>query len=273
MTAKSHHFSIGDIRLIVIADAIKDLAEERVVEIAPTIPEEGLKVFRQETHPHIFCYNMLYLHNGSEHILVDTGSGEAAKPDAGHLVDALAQEGIPAADVDKIIITHFHGDHYAGLVTPAGEAVFPKAQLLVPGDEWAYWLESGKAPAERMELIRAAFAQYDGRIRYFTDGEPLAMGITAIAMPGHTAGHSGLMIQSQNQRLLHLADTLHLTLQFALPDVSPKFDYQPEKSAKTRWEMLGRAADESLLTSAYHIPFPGLGYVERQDKGFAWKPI
>ncbi len=268
-----HHFSVGDIKLIVVADAVKDLLEDGIKNILTTISEEQLVVFRNETYPHVFSYNTVYLQHGNEHILIDAGTGEAGKPVEGHLMDGLAQAGIHAAHIDKIIITHFHRDHYGGLVTPDNAAVFPKATILVPRAEWAYWVESGQAPAERVELIKAAFAPYQGRITFYDDGDVLVEGITARAMPGHSAGHCGLWLESQGEKVLHLADILHTTVQLAFPELSPRFDYDPLAAGQLRRRLLEEVADEQLLTLIFHLPFPGLGYIQRADNGFTWQPI
>ena len=36
---------------------------------------------------------------------------------------------------------------------------------------------------------------------------------------------------------------------------------------------LGWAADENLFIHAYHMPFPGLGRVERHGSAFRWSPV
>ena len=40
----------------------------------------------------------------------------------------------------------------------------------------------------------------------------------------------------------------------------------------SRRRLLGWAADENLLVHAYHMPFPGLGQVERYGRAFRWVP-
>jgi hypothetical protein len=40
----------------------------------------------------------------------------------------------------------------------------------------------------------------------------------------------------------------------------------------SRRRLRGWAADENLLVHAYHMPFPGLGRVERHGSAFQWIP-
>ena len=81
------------------------------------------------------------------------------------------------------------------------------------------------------------------------------------------------MIESAGERLLHMVDTLHFQTQIAFPEVSPFYDIQPDISPKTRRMVLERLADEGMTALTYHLPFPGLGHVVRDDVSFAWKPI
>jgi hypothetical protein len=49
-------------------------------------------------------------------------------------------------------------------------------------------------------------------------------------------------------------------------------DHDAERSVLSRSRLLGRGADENLLVHAYHMPFPGLGRVERHGSAFRWIP-
>ena len=56
----------------------------------------------------------LFVSPGGESLLMDTGnSGAAAPRDAGRIVDAMKDAGL--SQIDHLIITHWHGDHFGGL--------------------------------------------------------------------------------------------------------------------------------------------------------------
>jgi beta-lactamase superfamily II metal-dependent hydrolase len=56
----------------------------------------------------------LFVAPSGESMLMDTGyPGEAAKRDAGRIVDALHDAGLQ--QIDHLITTHWHGDHFGGL--------------------------------------------------------------------------------------------------------------------------------------------------------------
>ena len=50
----------------------------------------------------------------------------------------MAAAGIDPKAVDMVVISHFHGDHINGLLTPTTRSAFPNAEVLVPAVEWKY---------------------------------------------------------------------------------------------------------------------------------------
>jgi glyoxylase-like metal-dependent hydrolase (beta-lactamase superfamily II) len=59
---------------------------------------------------------------------------------------------------------------------------------------------------------------------------------------------------------------------FAHPDWHPRADMDGDRAAKSRRHVLDMAATDKLRVLCYHIPFPGLGRVERKASAFAWAP-
>jgi competence protein ComEC len=56
----------------------------------------------------------LFVTPSGESVLIDTGNGgQAASRDAGRIMDAVKDAGL--TQIDHLIITHWHGDHYGGL--------------------------------------------------------------------------------------------------------------------------------------------------------------
>ena len=47
--------------------------------------------------------------------LIETGSGDYLLPTAGKLQQNLAAAGIDSDSIDKVLLTHMHPDHSAGL--------------------------------------------------------------------------------------------------------------------------------------------------------------
>src|SRR5579862_2153816 len=62
----------------------------------------------------------LFVSPSHESLLIDTGNaGAAAARDAGRIVDAINDAGLK--QIDHLIITHWHGDHFGGLAELAAK--------------------------------------------------------------------------------------------------------------------------------------------------------
>ena len=95
-----------------------------------------------------------------------------------------------------------------------------------------------------------------------------------MAAAGHTPGHSAYLVESKGQRLLILGDSVHsYAVQFARPDVAIEFDSDKKQAVATRKKLFALAAREKLALAGMHLPFPGLGHVRSEGKGYAWVPV
>ena len=217
-------------------------------------------------------------------VLIDTGAGTNMGPTCGRLMSNLAAAGVSPGEIDLVLLTHFHPDHSGGLATPAGEAVFPNAELAFAADDAAYWMnEATEAtmPEEKrgaFQGARAAAAPYHGRSRAI-HGTDAAPGITRVPLPGHTPGHSGYRIGQGPDALLIWGDIMHVPdVQSARPEVVVGFDIEPAQAVATRRAILELAATERLAVAGMHLHFPGFSHVARAGTGYElvpeqWIPI
>jgi hypothetical protein len=83
----------------------------------------------------------------------------------------------------------------------------------------------------------------------------------------------GLLIESDGERLLHIADVAHHALQCTYPAWCVDFDEDKATARQTRRRVWQRAADENLLVFSYHIWQSGRGYVTASGDTWAWQPI
>ena len=83
----------------------------------------------------------------------------------------LAAAGLTADQIDEVYITHCHGDHLHGTVTPEGGRMFPSAILRIAKPDLDYWgsaAEEAKAPeAQRGRWLPA-------KRTIAADGTPIA---------------------------------------------------------------------------------------------------
>jgi glyoxylase-like metal-dependent hydrolase (beta-lactamase superfamily II) len=275
MVEKTYPFRIGDIEALVIADEDQPIDEARFQRIFNGDDAQDIRdAFAQLVAPR-FSRNGLYLKTPTQHILVDTGEGYHAK---GHFVERLHAAGIRPEQIDLIIITHFHLDHFGGMMDESGALIFPQARVVVSRQEWAHWMRDeflATMDEQRRQFLQQTFEPYvqARRLEMVDDGQEIVPGIRAVLMPGHTPGQMGLLITSGDAALLHIADTAHFPLQTQFINRVVRFDNDPEQAITTRRTVLERAADEQVMILAFHFPFPGLGYIARQNDVFDWQPL
>jgi glyoxylase-like metal-dependent hydrolase (beta-lactamase superfamily II) len=149
--------------------------------------------------------------------------------------------------------------------------VFPNATYVLSKPEMTFW-QSRIADGAADQRAIVAMMEQQG-LRLIDMDEQIIPGMTAIPIPGHTPGHIAVLIASEDQQLIHLADLVHVPIQFAHPEWSPTFDADISISVPTRRAALERAADRKMTALFYHLTFPGLGKITRATKGFAWQPV
>jgi glyoxylase-like metal-dependent hydrolase (beta-lactamase superfamily II) len=275
MTSESVHFRVGDFLCVALPDVIETLREVDIKNMFTTDTERMLAAFRALTVPLTFCRNILLVETGDKRVLIDSGMGQSDPDDPGHMLDRLRAENITPESIDTVVITHYHQDHIGGLVDHAGNPTFPKARLVVPGQEHDYWMHedilAGVDPSDAARL-RQTFAAYAERLTLMNDTADIEPGIHYVPAPGHSPGHRAVQIESGDARLLHIVDTIHMPIQLNALDAAP-FDWQqPDIAIATRRALLARAESENLLLMGYHFPFPGLGYVRRRGDLLDWEP-
>ena len=224
-----------------------------------------------------------YLINTGKHlVLVDTGAAKKFGPSLGYVAEHMKAAGYEPAQVDTVLITHLHGDHVNGLLDAEGKPLFPNAKVWSAKADTEHWLNpavAAKAPKEAQPFFQmaqqaAAPYQQNGSWQNFSNDGEVVPGITSLWAPGHTPGHSGFLVESNGQSLLIWGDIVHShAVQFARPEVTIEFDLDAKLAAATRKQLFARAAKEKLLVAGMHLPFPGLGHVRAEKKGFAWVPV
>ena len=225
-----------------------------------------------------------YLINTGRHlVLVDVGGGSIYGSALGNTLTNLKAAGYKPEQVDRVIVTHLHGDHIAGLINANGQPTFPNSTVYVDKTENDYWLSNqiaAAAPADWQRIFVAAkntAAPYleQGRWKTISADTPIVPGIAAVAAPGHTPGHTAFAVESDGQRLLIWGDLVHShAVQFARPEVAFNFDVDPKQAIATRFAIFKSVAQSGELVAGMHLPFPGIGYVRADDNGvYSWVPV
>lgn len=232
------------------------------------------------TDQYTMPFTTLVVNTGSKLVLIDSGNGNSGAPTTGSWMTNFKAAGFDPANVDTVLISHFHGDHINGLRLKDGTAVFPKAEIMVSEAEWAFWMNADKMAAapEGMKPafnnVRRVFEPIAKDITQFAWGKEPVTGITTIDAHGHTPGHTAFVLSSGNGRLVVMSDTTNNPVLFARhPEWSAVADMNGEDAIKTRRKMLDMAATDRMQVSFYHAAFPATGFIAKSGNGFNMVPI
>ena len=208
-----------------------------------------------------FYFTPTVVKAGDDVVLFDTGLSAAGT------LPALAAAGYAPEDITIVVITHMHGDHIGGLMNEVAPT-YPNARYVAGQVEFDAWASREN---ERFEGNVRPLAE---NMTFLADGQDVASGITAMAAFGHTPGHMTYMLDSGGQQILLMADlTNHYVWSLAYPDWEVRFDQDKAGAAASRRKVLGMLAADQIPMIGYHMPFPGMGYVEAVNDGFSYVPV
>ncbi|MEM8773960.1 MAG: MBL fold metallo-hydrolase [Pseudomonadota bacterium] len=207
-----------------------------------------------------FFFTPTVVNTGETLILFDTGLS------AESITDALGEAGYTADMVDHVIITHMHGDHVGGMIN-GGAATFPNAVYSTGAVEFDAWTKVENA------LFDSNVRPFAEKTTMMDDGASAFSGHTAMAAFGHTPGHMVHMIESDGHALLITADLAnHYIWSLAHPDWEVTFDVDKAAAAVSRRRVLDMLAADKIPFAGYHMPWPGVGFVETRGEGFHYVP-
>ncbi|MFB4277979.1 MBL fold metallo-hydrolase [Nonomuraea sp. MTCD27] len=283
-----HRFSVGDLSCAVISDGQPEPPWEPPLAEFFTpgsgVPEAELSdaVAREGAgRATLTCgYNCVCVETPAGPAVIDTGLGRrflgygpGITPLVGRLGDGLAEAGFPASGPVAVVFTHLHEDHIRGAVW-SGEPTFPEAVAFAHAAEVVFWSDLTTAlPEEQRRPALEAIRLFGERLRPVEYGVEILPHVHTVEAAGHTPGHTAILLRSRGERLLCVGDTFYDPLQLARPAWRTPWDHDAARSVASRRRILEWAADERLPVHAYHMPFPGLGLVERRGDGFAWRPL
>jgi glyoxylase-like metal-dependent hydrolase (beta-lactamase superfamily II) len=282
-----YRYKVGAIEVTVITDGVNrfKFADNHVTNKTREEVNAALAATYYEKDMMTTPYNPVVVNTGSKLVVIDTGTSEAnfarSKGTAGQFQNNLKAAGIDRNAVDIVLISHFHGDHINGLLAPDNKLAFPNAEILVPAAEWKFFMDDGemsRAPAGRMETVfknlRRVFDALGRKITPYEPNKEVAPGITSVATPGHTPGHSSHIIASGSSKVYVQGDVTHVPFLFVRhPDWHAFYDQDAKTAEETRRRVYDMLTAEKMMVQGFHYPFPGLAYVEKGGTGYREIPV
>jgi glyoxylase-like metal-dependent hydrolase (beta-lactamase superfamily II) len=276
-----YRYKVGDIEVTAINDGFAQRPLEGFVRNAELSQvQQAMQEAFLPGNALPITFNTLVLNNGGRLTLIDTGNGDMGAPTSGRWMANFRAAGFDPAQVNTVVISHFHGDHINGLRLKDGTAVFPNAEVMVPAAEWTFWMDDARmnqAPEGMKGAFQGArrvFGPIANNVKRYEMDKEVVPGLTAVAAPGHTPGHTVYMLSSGNGKLMIMSDTTnHPALFVRNPDWAAVFDMDPDQARATRRRLLDMAASERAQVAFYHAPFPGTGHIAKDGNGFRFVPV
>lgn len=204
---------------------------------------------------------MLLKING-KNILIEAGIGSGKLSDKqkrnfgvteeSKLEESLAELDLSASDIDIILMTHMHFDHASGLTKWENEklvSVFPNATIYTSQTEWnemrkpnirsrnTYWTENWE-PIQHQVKTFEKFIIIEDVIKMIHTG-------------GHSDGHAIIIIETNGEKLIHMADLMP-THAHNNPLWVLAYDDYPMTSIFAKEKYIPKAIDENSWFIFYH---------------------
>ncbi len=274
-----HRLSLGEARVTVVLDGVRPgegphptFGEDQTAEAVGDL----MAANRLPRDRFVNFFNVVIVETGGQTVLVDTGFGEGGRANGmGLLRQRMQAAGYQPEDIDVVALTHLHGDHIGGL-SEGGAPAFPNASYVVGRQEMEFWTsdEARNGPrAENAKAVEAKLGPLKDKTRLVEDGGEVVPGMIARAAFGHTPGMLCFEVGSGDTMVVLTADTFsQFVVSFQKPDWQVRFDQDKNAAAETRRRWADKLAQSGTPLIGYHLPFPGIGYVQDEGDSFRFVP-
>jgi glyoxylase-like metal-dependent hydrolase (beta-lactamase superfamily II) len=258
---------------------INDGSGQSVIVKQLTVPEAQWRRYAPEASARgeiVVNYHAAHVAIGDASILIDLGFDDPSeqsqwKEPRHHrtpgIQAGLASIGVQPEDVTHVLITHAHGDHFAGGAVD-GRPRFPKAKVLLGRGDWEG--NPHRSAGDANMLGRHLGAIERAGLLQLVDGEhEVVPGVTMVHAPGESPGHSIVRVESGGQRFYFLGDLFHHPCEVVNLDwVSGGRDAAAMRASRDK--LLAEAVPSGATLVYTHSLFPGWGRIERNGEAYRW---
>ena len=227
----------------------------------------------------VLGYNLALVEIGGARVLIDTGfddpSDSSQWKEPRHqrspgAPEGLATLGLTPGDITHVIITHAHGDHFAGATTVVGgerKIRYANATHFLGRSDWE--TNPARSQSDSFGYLHLKPLENAGKLELVDGNREIVPGVTMMHAPGESPGHSIVRVRSGDATFYFLGDLFHHPCEVTHLDwVSSGRD--PIVFRKSRDRFLAEAVPANATCVFTHRPFPGWGKIEKLATGFRW---
>jgi len=254
-------------------------SDEELAELRPMLDQrlfgpggEAMLVFR--------CY---VVRTPRHTIMVDTCLGnhkprpmERANMLLTPFLEDLRKLGIEAESVDYVFCTHMHFDHVGWntrLDNGKWVPTFTNARYLFRQKEYDYWTSPpGQDFGKDVIADSVAPIVNAGLVDFVADEFAIDDDAWIEPLEGHTPGHAGLHIKSQETEAIFTGDMLHHPLQILQPKFEIYASVDKKLSTRTRQTFLENYSDTNVRVVPNHFTIAEGGHIASRGDKFSFQP-
>jgi glyoxylase-like metal-dependent hydrolase (beta-lactamase superfamily II) len=184
----------------------------------------------------------------------------------------LTSLGVKPEDIQHVVITHSHWDHYAGVTMPTGNGsipTFPNARYYLGAADWRdAEIQQALQDESSLESRTLGVLWKEGVLQLVEAPMRIADGIDILPAPGETPGHQVVRVQLEDETLYIIGDLLHHAIELAHPDWMVSWADAETMRETRRWLLHDALTSQATLIAA-HIATPG--HLELDGDTLRWR--